>query len=703
MTGLLLPTWNITVLCPCSTVSRIVGCFLAFGHLMMVLTPQNGLQRDFRRGILVAVLMRGVLHSSRGAWCCSTGCPVGRFWCQVTTRKTTRKKATKSTARGKKSTTAKRRTTARKTTARKTTPLKAPVAPWEEARNLFPGVQVRVIDVPWELGSYVRSQGAKKLDQVGWVIPAEKCVGVVAAYAAKPYSWGRFVEDRANQVVFTPSPTTDTGEFQLRDDQVEDAATAVTAWDAGCPEVLVTNGTGTGKTVTAIAAVNQTDTDTVVVFCPKSVIPSWRRTLSMMGDGGKRWIIINYESSKKLIRPPAAALRAKSAKTRNKHIALSGVPWFVAGPKTMVVCDESHKVKNPTSQQSRVVDKFFDGGAKGLRLTATPGGPADLHYLKRGLSWATGGRPFTVSEGDFSDYINWCRRHGVDGVVKAKFGNGITFEGGRKDAEAMNGILFGPSKSGVRWGIHRVMETWPDQERIGLPMELTPDQWELYNMEWSQFQKSMRDVNRVMGNTSSSKASVNKARMTGLAAQIRYRQKIGGIKAGFAAELAKEYVSEGNQVVLSCIYHDTVDTLAAELDRLKVPYVVTNGQVTGDDREEARVKFQTGEVSVIINSVTTGVSMHAGETAVGGNSVPRRTIVVEAHYSATECAQNEGRSQRNGESAPVTYLFAEGTIDEKVVSTVLKRMLLQSDVLGDTDDGALLADLGKVFGFDLVG
>ena len=587
----------------------------------------------------------------------------------------------------------------RKSTAAASTSRVVIKAPWEEAKKFaVAGDSMTVLEVPWEMQSIARQQGAHKIDKLGWVIPTKKLTPFLELCKAKDYSWEKFVEDKINGVVPHSVPTQDTGSITLRPEQQEDVDTIAACWSAGGPEFLLANDTGTGKTVVGVAAVLRTQGDVVLVICPAPVIPAWRNTVKAMGDGGKQWIIISYESSKKLLKPPVEALKAKKPATRNKHIAMNGVPWFTAD---IVINDEAHKVQNPVSQQSRVTDHFMAQKPKALRMSATPGDPARLHYLKRGLAWATGDTVFTVGEKNFSDYVSWCHKNGITGIVPAPFGNGIIFDGSQDDAYNMNKVLFDDTVHGVKWGLKRVMEDWPEKDRVGVPMEFSAMQQQLYNMEWKEFKDTMTQVNKVRKSTQSSSRQVAEARMKGLAAQIRYRQKVGSLKAEFAVEFTKDLLDKGNQVVLSCIYHDTVDRISELLDKAGIGHVCLTGKNTSS-RENDRVRFQTGEVKVLISSITTGVSYHANDGMVGGSSAPRKMVIVEPSYSATEALQNEGRAQRNGEQATCYYLFARETIDEKVVSTVLKKMLVQSDVLGNSDDSDLIKDLGQCFGFDLV-
>ena len=118
------------------------------------------------------------------------------------------------------------------------------------------------------------------------------------------------------------------------------------------------------------------------------------------------------------------------------------------------------------------------------------------------------------------------------------------------------------------------------------------------------------------------------------------------------------------------------------------------GKDSAEDKEDKRLAFQQGKVPVVITSITTGISLHSNEKSVGGNSIPRRLIVGDIHFSPIEHTQLEGRINRNGESGIVVIPMLADTVDEKVVSTLLHGVETQSILQshGDEDDIAFLAD-----------
>lgn len=458
----------------------------------------------------------------------------------------------------------------------------------------------------------------------------------------------------------------------LRKDQLQDMKTLLLARQAGAPEVLIANDVGTGKTALATAMVKRMgNVHNVLVVAPLAVIPGWRVHLEAMGDGGKRWTLINYESVKRLLHTPASAANAKKTRTKNLRMVKDGIPrvqWDV------IIADESHYLANPEALRSRTVEKLIAGPeghpAFVLRLSATAGSDiAQLSYLHRGLLWGDGRAPRTHITAD--EYVAWCESHGFS-VARSGYGNALKWEGeGARELEAMSRLIF---QGETRWGIRRRPD-WPEQQRFPVPVELTDEEMDAYEAEWALFQDALRKIEREKktgagAHTARAEAT---ARARGLAALIRYRQKAGQVRAPGTVEFAIEMLRKGKQVAISAEYIGTVNRLLEEFEAHKVPVAIFTGQ-NPDTREDERIEYQRGQKRVIIYTPPEGFNLHAGETAVGGNNVPRVTVVAEPRWSPKKALQAEGRSHRNGTDAPVYYTYAVGTVEEKVIRKVIDGM-----------------------------
>lgn len=556
-----------------------------------------------------------------------------------------------------------------------------------------PGERAFFLDVPFEERAVPRVFGATWYPGLGHVYVGADLPQELRRYRPKAYSWEQWGEDTyagaISETSPAPAPTADTGTFTLRPDQLEDVRTMLVARKAGAPEVLNASNVGTGKTAVTIAAVNRMSrVKNVLVICPLSVTPGWRTHLKEMGDGGKNWCVINYESVKKLLEPPAKAHTAKRTRTKNLHTVREGTPkvqWDV------VITDEAQHRANPESQQSRAINRIIAGpgqrSAFTIGLSATPGSkPSELSYLYRGLLWREGHQaPPDIS---IESFVRWCQAHGFS-VDRSGYGNALNWsaEGADADRELtrMNGLLYGGQ---VPWALRRT-PNWPTQQRLLVPVELTADQMAAYNVEWAQFQSAMRTIStqstaQAGGGRSAAQAAKMRtsAQAHGRAAQVRFRQKAGQVRAQGTAEFIAEKVAAGFQVSVSAEYIGTVERLTDALGAKGIRVGTFTGQ-NRDTREDERLAYQRGEHQVLIYTPTEGFNLHAGETSVGGNSTPRLTVVAEPRWSPKKALQAEGRAQRNGTSAPVFYMYAVGTVEDKVLRTVIRGMRNTAVINGD--------------------
>lgn len=571
-------------------------------------------------------------------------------------KKTTRKKSTR-----KATSSTRRKSTPAMTSAQKNL-LARQRPPWEYIAES--GAE-QVYTIPWELRGLDR--GMTRVPGLGSVGPD---VAHLSDFAAPRYSWASYCLSRAG--VGRSDPPTSDQTYTLRPDQAEDVAAVTAAYESGLPEFLVANGTGTGKTVTAWAAARALGVSSVLVVCPVAVIPSWRQHIRDMGDDGMDVVVINYESLRTTLAPPPEAVKARKTATQNGHIARKGTPYATFD---LVIFDESHKLRNPTSQQSHICSTYADAARFVIRLTATPGtDPAQLHYLHRGLSAVTGD-----PVGDtLADYTRWCSRHGIT-LIDAPFGNGVAFGGDRSQIELMERIVYGDDP---KWATRRRMDD--RVVRAPLPLTLSSSDAEAYRL----LVADARD--EILEGRSARRADRSK----GLAAVTRLRQKTGILKAPHVVEYTRYCLDDlDEQVVISTVYHHTADTLSELLDAEGVGHAVLTGRDDPETKEALRLSFQRGEVPVLITSLTTGVSLHASEAASGATDNTRRLVVADLSYSPTEHIQVEGRINRDGQHGVVAIPYLAGTADHAVTTTLLRGLsghaVLQDT--GEADEIALLA------------
>lgn len=560
-----------------------------------------------------------------------------------------------------------------------------------------------VLDIPHretiraaQLGArYVeRMDPAAKPNIQGWVFVGPSVPDELRPYLCAKYTRQHWYQQDINRTAVTTPPvaTYDTGKFTLREDQRAKRDILAELWAKGGPEVLEASQTGTGKTVTTVATVKALPgVLNVLVVAPKGALPGWYQHIRDAGDGGKRWLRITPQSLIHCLSIPAKSRVKNSSRARELRIQ-HGVPlvrWDA------IIVDESHLRANPTSQQSRILDKLIShSNAFVLNLSATPGeSPAKLAYLHRGFSYATGAtvraqlRP--------AEYAAWCARHGM--TVRESKG-ALTWEPNPEDAHTLHRLLFATEP---RWAVTGAPAYWPEMERSGVPIELGPAERVAYNTVWAEFEREMQllAARRLRAERGGNTREAARLRTAAREAQIRYRQKAGIIRAPYVADYVIDQVEAGYQVAVSCEF--TNSTLAAIHDAL-VERGITPAHHTGNNvstREQDRQSYQRGETPVILFSTTASINLHAGDTAVGGNTVPRLTVVSDMRWRGIDALQVEGRGQRNGQAAPARYIYAMDTIEERVIAVMLRKVQTLHTLTGQ--DSSLITDLAEEIGVAL--
>ena len=436
----------------------------------------------------------------------------------------------------------------------------------------------------------------------------------------------------------------------------------------GRPGFLLGDATGLGKTLSVWAAVAALPEEEVLIVCPKGGMPQWRRTIALSGLAAKTVTLINYERTKSLFRAPPASTK-RSARAKNNEIARHGTPkrtWPI------VVFDEAHRLRNPYAQQSMACRQVADRATFAIYMSATAGqSPHELSYLGRLLGHAARCPTETLA-----DYRTLMKSLGI-GRAKGRWTN-WRWEPNERDRRVMSGLLYrGPEAIGMR-RLPADIVGWPEVQRELAATALAPDERRLYEATWREFR---REFGLLGGST---------RRPAGWAADLRFRQKASLLRVVGTAAFAEDLLASGEQVAISVAYLETGAMLREALEgRWRVGEI--NGEGSADVNEAARVAFQTGEIDVVIFTVSESISLHRGE--LPGGDKPRSLIVHDMRHSAIQLGQIEGRCHRDGERAVIYYAFAEDTVEERIAATVVGRMAAMDGMAGD--DTAMANAIGR--------
>ena len=131
---------------------------------------------------------------------------------------------------------------------------------------------------------------------------------------------------------------------------------AIEEW--GC--AIDGSDTGVGKTYSACGVIRELDMD-IFIVCPKAVMESWKRVINKHFKLGEKLVgIINYEMLRRGKKDSPYASFVKNRKTHREEFT-----WKLS-KKTLIVWDESQKLKGGTTQNSKVCVEALKQGYKML-------------------------------------------------------------------------------------------------------------------------------------------------------------------------------------------------------------------------------------------------------------------------------------------------------------------------------------------------
>jgi hypothetical protein len=427
----------------------------------------------------------------------------------------------------------------------------------------------------------------------------------------------------------------------------------------GRPGFLLGDLTGLGKTLSAWLALAAMPEDEVLIVCPKGAMPQWRRTIAQSGTRPKQVTLINYERTKSLLAPPAASMR-RSVRAKNNELARHGVPKRVW---PLVVFDESHRLRNPNSQQSMACRQLADAACFTLYLSATAGqSPHELSYLGRLLGAAAG-----VEAPTLDGFRALMKRLRI-GRARGRWKN-WSWEPNERDRTVMADLLY---TSATSIGLRRRPEDiagWPMVQRELAAVALSGPSRKLYDTTWKAFRT---ELGLAGGSTRTP---------SGRVAELRFRQKASLLRVAGTVDFAEELLQNGEQVAISVAFLETGTALEEALQAKGWRAGQINGTQSSECNEAVRVGFQTGNLDAVIFTVTESISLHEGEMA--GGEKPRALIIHDMRQSAIQLQQIEGRCHRDGQRALIHYAFAEDTVEESVTARVVARMAAMDGMAGD--------------------
>lgn len=438
---------------------------------------------------------------------------------------------------------------------------------------------------------------------------------------------------------------------------------------------LIGDEPGLGKTLQSIGVVDCADAYPCLVVCPSSLKINWQREFEKFTDkkalvldnsvattwpyllqmGMQQVAIVNYESLRKFFVWDIHARKGQSFRLKDvvfcPHIRLF----------KSIIIDESHRVKDPTAQQTIFARGIAEGKEWRILLSGTPvvNRPADLiaQLSIMGRLSEFGGRTKFLA-----DYGGGCAESGI-----SKERRGKVEEDEPRNLERLSAELY--SRCMIRREKAKVLTQLPDKTRTDLYVEISNrEEYELAAADLAEYLQQYTECTDY--------EIRRKMRMEALVKFMTLRSLSSKGKVRQAVDFVKTFLANGKPLILFCSLHDIVDEIKKAFPRAV--------SVTGRDsmmmKQAAVDAFQSGKAQLIICSIK---AAGVGLTLTASSNV----AFVEFPWTYADCCQCEDRAHRIGQKDNVTcyYLIGRHTIDRTLYDIIHKKKSIANQIM-DADD-----------------
>ncbi len=420
--------------------------------------------------------------------------------------------------------------------------------------------------------------------------------------------------------------------------------------------LLIGDEPGLGKTLQSIGIVDCANAYPCLVICPSSLKINWQREFEkftdkkalvldnatrtswpyLLGMGMFHVAIVNYESLKKFF-----VWDIKGGKTfQLKDVVFNrDINIFKS-----VIMDESHRLKDPTAQQTMFTRGIVEGKEWRILLSGTP---VVNHAQDLVAQLAIMGRLL-------SDF-------GGRGKFLADYGD-------NENLSELSDKLY--DRCMIRREKKAVLTQLPDKTRTDLHVDISNrDEYDLAAADLAAYLREYTEC--------TDREIRRKMRMEALVKFMTLRSLASKGKVKQATDFIRNFLANGKPLIVFCSLKEIVKALQKQF-----PDAV---RVTGDDslaEKQASVDaFQSGEAQLIICSIK---AAGVGLTLTASSNV----AFVEFPWTYADCCQCEDRAHRIGQRNNVncSYLIGRNTMDPVLDNISLKKRSIANQIMASDDD-----------------
>lgn len=465
------------------------------------------------------------------------------------------------------------------------------------------------------------------------------------------------------------------------------------------PDLALFFEMGTGKTATTINILRHRYAENkrlmrTLVLGPPIVIENWRREFQMHSKISSYDVVPLVGTGKKRIKTfTEAALDHKTMTLTRPRIFITNYEGIHGKPGSdldqlhtlllqwqpeILVCDESHRLKNHQSKRAKNVVALADLAKHKYLLTGTPilNTPMDIFHQYRILD-----RGETFGENFYSfravyfedENAGWSNRPGHFPKYTAR-------------AETYNILNEKIYRKALRV-LKKDCLDLPPLVRKKVFVELGEDQARMYAEMREEYITYVQDLEK---NSDQPRAVVAQMALT---KALRLQQIVSGyaktddgqeipIKDNPRLEALGDLLEEltpGHKVIIWATFHENYRQIAEVCKERKINYVELHGGVPSAERTKAQDTFRNDQSCrvIIANQGAAGIGINLVEASY--------SIFFSRNFSLEQDLQAEARNYRGGseqhEKITRIDLVSPGTIDELILEALANKQSIAEQVL----------------------
>lgn len=418
--------------------------------------------------------------------------------------------------------------------------------------------------------------------------------------------------------------------------------------------ILIGDEPGLGKTLQSIGIVDTAGAYPALVICPSSLKINWQREFEKFTDkkalildnatrtawpyflqiGMFHVAIVNYESLRKYF----------VWDTGGKDFRLKDVVFNDAIKVfRSVIIDESHRVKDPSAQQTIFTRGIAEGKEWRILLSGTP-------VVNR-------------AEDLVAQLSIMGRLQEFGG--RAKF---LADYGENDNLEELSQQLY--RRCMIRREKEKVLTQLPDKTRTDLYVDIANR--EEYSLAEADLAEYLRQYTEC-----TDREIRRKMRMEALVKFMTLRSLSAVGKVKQAIDFVRVFLASGKPLILFCSLHEIVDELCKAFPEA----VTVTGRDNATDKQAAVDAFQSGDAKLIVCSIK---AAGVGLTLTASSNV----AFIELPWTYADCCQCEDRAHRIGQKDNVTcyYLLGHHTIDHTLYRLIHHKKSIAAQIMAASDD-----------------